>query len=587
MTKLDKALASVDKDLNTTQKNLKEVERLLKLDPGNVELLDQKQRLLSKAVEETGKRYDTLKKTLNDATASNVQAEKWAEAQKQFSAEITRTENALGKLLQEQKRMEGLKFAPDSAEMVDLQRQIDATRQKSEDLRRQSAQTFEELGRPISIEQYDALQRELVQVQHDMNEAAKAAKDFETGAGQLDDELGNGDETGGEHNDILGKMGISMKDLTMAGVVGLAVAAIKEMVEWTAAAVKGAAEYADNILTLSTNFGIATDKLQEYQYMSELIDTDMNTITGSITKLTQTMQKAREGNEAASQAFTYLSTNIYNADGTLRDASDVFEEIIGKMAQMKDGSERDALAMTLFGRSAMDLNSLMSAVANGSFKELQEEAHRLGYVLSDEELNALGQVDDGFQRLDKVMEMIKNRVAIELAPELIDLTQQLLDVATTVDWPAFGKAAASALRAAVPVVVTLAKSLAGLAMAFTALIEAISNLKAPDNAKLTAGMNNRRGGHGSRQVGIPAYADGGVVAPNNPMLAVVGDNRTEREIIAPEALVRGAVADALAANGGAGGTIVVNATFTASDDQLVRVLAPQLDAYYARRGAVL
>lgn len=585
MTKLDKALASVDKDLNTTQKNLKEVERLLKLDPGNVELLDQKQRLLSKAVEETGKRYDTLKKTLNDATASNVQAEKWAEAQKQFSAEITRTENALGKLLQEQKLMEGLKFAPDSAEMADLQRQIDATRQKSEDLRRQSARTFEELGRPISIEQYDALQRELVQTKHDMNEAAKAAKDFETGTGQLGDELGNVDETGGELNDILGKLGISMKDLTMAGVVGLVVVAIKEMVEWTAAAVKGAAEYADNILTLSTNFGIATDKLQEYQYMSELIDTDMNTITGSITKLTQTMQKAREGNADAAQAFTYLSTNIYNADGTLRDASDVFEEIIGKMAQMKDGSERDALAMTLFGRSAMDLNSLMSAVANGSFKELQEEAHRLGYVLSDEELNALGQVDDGFQRLDKVMEMIKNRVAIELAPELIDLTQQLLDVATTVDWPAFGKAAASAIRVVAPVVVALAKALAGLALGFTALIEAISNLKAPDNAKLTAGMN-RSSGRGSRTA-LPAYADGGVVAPNNPMLAVVGDNRTEREIIAPESLVRGAVADALAANGGAGGTIVVNATFTASDDQLVRVLAPQLDAYYARRGAVL
>lgn len=585
MTKLDKALASVDKDLNTTQKNLKEVERLLKLDPGNVELLDQKQRLLSKAVEETGKRYDTLKKTLNDATASNVQAEKWAEAQKQFSAEITRTENALGKLLQEQKRMEGLKFAPDSAEMVDLQRQIDATRQKSEDLRRQSAQTFEELGRPISVEQYDALQRELVQIKHDMDEATKAAKDFETGSGELHTELSDVDATGGQLNEVLGKLGLSMKDLTMAGVVGLAVAAIKEMVEWTAAAVKGAAEYGDNILTLSTNFGIATDKLQEYQYMSELIDTDMNTITGSITKLTQTMQKAREGNEEAAQAFTYLSTNIYNADGTLRDASDVFEEIIGKMAQMKDGSERDALAMTLFGRSAMDLNSLMSAVANGSFKELQEEAHRLGYVLSDEELNALGQVDDGFQRLDKVMEMIKNRVAIELAPELIDLTQQLLDVATTVDWPAFGKAAASAIRAAVPLVVTLAKSLAGLAMAFTALIEAISNLKAPDNAKLTAGMN-RASGRGSRTA-LPAYADGGVVAPNNPILAVVGDNRTEREIIAPESLVRGAVADALAANGGAGGMIVVNATFTASDSQIVRDFAPKLEAYWSRRGPVL
>ena len=584
MTKLDKALASVDKDLNTTQKNLKEVERLLKLDPKNVELLDQKQRLLSKAVEETGRRYDTLKKTLNDATASNVQAEKWAEAQKQFSAEITRTENALGKLLQEQKRMEGLKFAPDSAEMTDLQRQIDATRQKSEDLRRQSAQTFEELGRPISIEQYDALQRELVQAEYDMNQAAKAAKDFETGAGELDSELADVDATGGQLNEVLGKLGISMKDLTMAGVVGLAVAAIKEMVEWTAAAVKGAAEYADNILTLSTNFGIATDKLQEYEYMAGLIDTDVDTITGSISKLTQTMQKAREGNADAAQAFAYLSTQIYSADGTLRDASDVFEEIIGKMAQMEDGSERDALAMTLFGRSAMDLNSLMSAMASGSFQQLQQEARNLGYVLSDEELSALGAVDDQFQRLDKVMEMVKTRIALDMAPELVNLAEQLIEVATTIDWQQFGRDVAAIIRATTPLIVDLATALAGLAEILVKLIEAVSSLpwgKLPTNWGAAQDIMSR---HQSR---LPAYGDGGVVAPNNPMLAVVGDNRTEREIIAPESLVRGAVADALAANGGAGGTIVVNATFTASDDQLVRVLAPQLDAYYARRGAVL
>lgn len=584
MTKLDKALASVDKDLNTTQKNLKEVERLLKLDPKNVELLDQKQRLLSKAVEETGKRYDTLKKTLNDATASNVQAEKWAEAQKQFSAEITKTENALTKLLKEQKRMEGLKFAPDSAEMADLQRQIDATRQKSEDLRRQSAQTFEELGRPISIEQYDALQRELVQAQHDMNEATKAAKDFETGAGELDTELADVDATGGQLNEVLGRLGISMKDLTMAGVVGLAVAAIKEMVEWTAAAVKGAAEYADNILTLSTNFGIATDKLQEYQYMAGLIDTDVDTITGSITKLTQTMQKAREGNADAAQAFAYLSTQIYNADGTLRDASGVFEEIVGKMAQMEDGSERDALAMTLFGRSAMDLNSLMSAMASGSFQQLQQEARNLGYVLSDEELSALGAVDDQFQRLDKVMEMVKNRVALDMAPELVNLAEQLIEVATTVDWQQFGHDVAAIIRATTPLIVDLATALAGLAEILVKLIEAVSSLpwgKLPTNWGAAQDIMSR---HQSR---LPAYASGGVVAPNNPMLAVVGDNRTEREIIAPESLVRGAVADALAANGGAGGSVIINATFAASDDELVRVLAPKLDAYYARRGAVL
>ena len=582
MTKLDKALASVDKDLNTTQKNLKEVERLLKLDPRNVELLDQKQRLLSKAVEETGKRYDTLKKTLNDATASNVQAEKWAEAQKQFSAEITKTENALTKLLQEQKRMEGLRFAPDSAEMVDLQRQIDATRQKSEDLRRQSAQTFEELGRPISIEQYDALQRELVQAQHDMDEATKAAKDFETGAGHLDDELGNVDATGGKLNNILGKLGISIKDLTMAGVVGLAVAAIKELSEWMSQAVTDAAKYADNILTMSTNYGIATDKLQAYSYMAELTDTSLDTITGSITRLTKSMDSARDGTGDAAEAFAKLNIRVTENGGHLRDATTVFEEAVHALGFISDATERDAISMAIFGRSALELNSLIATGKDG-IAAYTAEAEAMNYILSSEELESLHAVDDQFQRLDKVMEMVKNRVAIELAPELIDLTQQLLDVATTVDWTAFGKAAAAAIRAAVPVVVTLAQALAGLAQAFTALIDAISNLKAPDNAKLTAGMN-RASGRGSRTA-LPAYADGGVVAPNNPMLAVVGDNRSEREVITPESLMRQIVREEARGFGGKVEVIVRNPSTT--DNQVVRALTPEIDVRTTQRGLVL
>lgn len=45
-TKLDKALAGTNKELKSTQSQLKDVERLLKMDPGNTELLAQKQRLL-------------------------------------------------------------------------------------------------------------------------------------------------------------------------------------------------------------------------------------------------------------------------------------------------------------------------------------------------------------------------------------------------------------------------------------------------------------------------------------------------------------------------------------------------------------
>lgn len=52
---LDKALSSVNKNIKSTQSQLKDVERLLKIDPSNTELLAQKQRLLAQAIEKQRK----------------------------------------------------------------------------------------------------------------------------------------------------------------------------------------------------------------------------------------------------------------------------------------------------------------------------------------------------------------------------------------------------------------------------------------------------------------------------------------------------------------------------------------------------
>ncbi len=60
-TGLSKALSGVNKQIKSTQSQLKDVEKLLKLDPTNTKLLEQKQRLLSGAVEETKTKLDSLK----------------------------------------------------------------------------------------------------------------------------------------------------------------------------------------------------------------------------------------------------------------------------------------------------------------------------------------------------------------------------------------------------------------------------------------------------------------------------------------------------------------------------------------------
>ena len=66
-TKLTDSLKNVDKSLKDTQAQMKEVDRLLKLDPGNIELLRQKNELLAKAIKDTKNRQDELKTALEQA----------------------------------------------------------------------------------------------------------------------------------------------------------------------------------------------------------------------------------------------------------------------------------------------------------------------------------------------------------------------------------------------------------------------------------------------------------------------------------------------------------------------------------------
>lgn len=94
---LSKALRSVNADLRTTQSDLQDVNRLLRLDPKNTELLQQKQRLLAKAIEETKTKLDTLK---NAEKQVQEQVKQGKTSQQQYDAlkrEIMATERQLEK----------------------------------------------------------------------------------------------------------------------------------------------------------------------------------------------------------------------------------------------------------------------------------------------------------------------------------------------------------------------------------------------------------------------------------------------------------------------------------------------------------
>lgn len=274
--------------------------------------------------------------------------------------------------------------------------------------------------------------------------ALEESKDAVENFGQEESEAEeNTQDLGDALNDIGGKFGISLpkemtntlngmlnldaQTLVLAGSFAAVAAAVVEAEKALISLTIESAAYADEILTQSVVTGLSAEALQEYQYAAELVDVSLDTLTSSQSKMIRSMDAARRGSKEQAEAFDKLGIGVQNADGTLRDAQEVFGDVIDALGAISNETERDAIAMTIFGRSARDLNPLIKAGSDG-LRELTQEAHDVGYVMGEEALDALGAVDDQLQRMNRSSEALKNQIAVGMAPAVENLMKKGTDL---------------------------------------------------------------------------------------------------------------------------------------------------------------
>jgi len=316
VTPLNKALSSANKEIKNTQTALKDVEKLLKLDPKNVQLLEQRQRLLAQAVEETKKKLETLK-----------EAEK--QAQQQFA--------------------------------------------KGE----------------ISQEQYEALQREIIATEQQLQSLEKAAANSNARLQHLA-------AVTQEISDKTGEFAEKTKGLSLAaaGVVtalgGMALKAVTA---------------SDDLNTLAAQTGFSTDELQKMQYAADRVDVSMETITGAASRLKRQMTST---SSSVTSAFQRLGVSALDTNGNLRDSTAVFWDVIDGLSQIENETERDTVAMELFGKSADQLAGIIDD-GGASFRALGKEAESMGLILSQKTLNGLNAVND---RLDQLKAQAQGVIAV-------------------------------------------------------------------------------------------------------------------------------------------------------------------------------
>ena len=246
----------------------------------------------------------------------------------------------------------------------------------------------------------------------EFDEAEKQADEFgreiKKAADQADDAGGRFEKLGG----VLKGIGVAM-GAALAAIGTAAVGAGKALVDMSV----NSAAYADEILTASTVTGMSTDSLQAYKYAAELVDVSLDTLTGSMARNVRSMSSARKGTGEVADAYRRLGVSVTDASGNLRDSETVYWETIDALGKVSNETERDALAMQIFGKSAQELNPLIAQGSVG-IAELTEEAKRMGAVMSEDSLNALGKFDDSIQRLKAGSVAAKNMLGTVLLPQL-------------------------------------------------------------------------------------------------------------------------------------------------------------------------
>ena len=568
-TKLDKALAGTNKELKTTQDNLRDVDRLLKIDPKNTVLLEQKQKLLAEAVEGTKKKLDTLK---------------------------------------------------------------DAAAQAGDALKKGT----------INSSQYDALQREIIETEKSLASLEKKAKDLKVHSGNLGKALDTVADKAGKVAEKT-KMLSTVAGGAIAGLAGLAIEAGKtaddlntlskqtgfsteEIQKW---------KYASELIDVSVD-----DIVSAARRMKKNMDSTSADVVAAWEALGIAVRDSRGEFRSSDDVFYELLFKLSKIPNeTERDilAMQLFGKSADQLAGIVDDGG-DALkklgeeaknAGLILGQDALDnANKFndgideLKAKAKAAFSEVGAEIaesllpmmeklvdHISDFLmwisrLSDGQIKAIasialivaaiGPLSAAIANIITIVQTLRSTmslanvqvgVAVAAFSVLAALLIKVIDVWD--DMTGFekfiavlGLIAAAALTAAVAVgafqsALTTGIAVAGIVAGIAAVAVAVSSAqkRAEQEAKRMQRINN-----------IPHLADGAVLHPNQPFLAMVGDQKRGTNIEAPMDTIKQGGREVMGERGGTG-VPNVNIRFSGSLSQLARALKPEIEIESARSGS--
>lgn len=193
--------------------------------------------------------------------------------------------------------------------------------------------------------------------------------------------------------------------------------------------VKQSLDSADAMLKMSQSSGIAIESLTGLAYAARLSGVEADAFGTAAVRLTKGISDAAMGSGDALRAYAALGISVKDTSGKLKSADQVMIEVATKFASMKDGAEKTALAVALFGRTGAQMIPMLNLGASG-LAEMHAEAKKLGVVMDTETAAAAERFNDNLTRLNAVKEGFANQIMRAMLPSLEGLSRWMFDSAT-------------------------------------------------------------------------------------------------------------------------------------------------------------
>jgi len=235
------------------------------------------------------------------------------------------------------------------------------------------------------------------------------------------------------------------------------------------------ASLGDEVAKTGDKIGINLGTFQELRYAAERSGVATASFDSSLERFVKRLGEARSETGAAKKAYEELGLSA--TELSQLDPDDALAQVADRLDAVENHAQKVALAAQLFGREGVSMLNMLRGGSAG-LQQLQADARRTGYVLSEEAARDAETFKDRLLDAQLGLQGMKNTIGAALMPAVSnmmrDLSRWMGENRAQVQ--AFATEFGQRFRAAVPIIVSLAQGVAAGAAAFGSVTKALANV---------------------------------------------------------------------------------------------------------------